>query len=254
MGVDYLANYLQLEMQKLTRLKKEYEQLGRGSLHISCHDGKIFFREYKDGIQHGITKDRNRIYQLARKDILSERIELSNKKIKVLETAIEAIEKNDNASRIDKLLERYKMLDSRKILLSEEELKIYNNRFSQNPFNKDRLKYKTTDNVSVRSKSERFIGSFIENEGLIYMYEPEVIIDGRNIYPDFMIFCPDGKKVLWEHCGLMDDVDYFNKMANKINEYRKIGYVQHKNLICTYEEDLQNIENLKDIVQRFIYT
>ena len=235
-------------------LKKEIGGIGSGHLHIRQNKNRTYFREYKNGQQKGITKDENRIYQLARKDIIEEKIAMADKRITIIDMAIKKLNCINAESRIDRITERYAMLDSKKILFSANELNIYNNRFSQNPFNKESLIYKTEDDVAMRSKSERFIGSFLENEGLLYMYEPEMIIAGKNVYPDFIVFRPDGKKVIWEHCGLMNDSEYYSKMVRRLEEYRKIGYVQHKNLICTYEEDLQNIETLKNIVQRFIYT
>ena len=254
MMLNCLKNDLNIELQQLSRLETEMELLGDGKLHIRNNDGKIFFREYNNGVQRGITKDKERIYRLARKDFINEKIKDTAKKIRALEELLKKLNAIDTESKTDKLLERYSMLDSNKLALSEDELKIYNNRFSHNPFNKDGLIYKTEDGVSMRSKSERFIGSFLENEGLLYMYEPEIIIGGRNMYPDFVILRPDGKRVIWEHCGLINDMDYYNKMIKRLDEYRKIGYVQHKNLICTYEEDLQNIDNLREIVRRFVYS
>ena len=254
MMLNCLENDLNVELQQLSRLETEMELLGDGKLHIRNNDGKIFFREYNNGVQRGITKDKERIYRLARKDFVNEKIKDTAKKIRALEELLKKLNAIDTESKTDKLLERYSMLDSNKLALSEDELKIYNNRFSHNPFNKDGLIYKTEDGVRMRSKSERFIGSFLENEGLLYMYEPEIIIGGRNMYPDFVILRPDGKRVIWEHCGLINDMDYYNKMIKRLDEYRKIGYVQHKNLICTYEEDLQNIDNLKEIVRRFVYS
>ena len=254
MNDSYLENCLQLETQKLARLEKEMELLGGGKLHIRNNDGKIFFREYVNGVQHGITKDIERIHRLARKDFAREKREIAKKKIRALDETLKKLKDIDANSKKGQLLERYSMLDKNRVALSEEELKIYNNRFSQNPFNKENLIYKTPGNVAMRSKSERFIGSFIENEGLLYMYEPEIVIAGKNMYPDFLVFRPDGKSVIWEHFGLTADTEYYNKMVRRLDEYRKIGYVQHKNLVCTYEEDLQNTDNLREIVRRFIYT
>lgn len=254
MGFDYFQNALNSELQQLLNLKKEIDSIGDGHLHIRKNEGRTYFREYKNGYQKGITKDKKRIYQLARKDIIEERIVMTNKRITVINMAIKKLNCINAESQIDRIAKRYAMLNSKKILFSANELKIYNNRFSQNPFNKENLIYKTGDDVAMRSKSERFIGSFLENEGLLYMYEPEMIIAGKNVYPDFVVFRPDGKKVIWEHCGLMNDAEYYSKMVKRLEGYRRIGYVQHKNLICTYEEDLQNIETLENIVQRFIYT
>ena len=40
-------------------------------------------------------------------------------------------------------------------------------------------------------------------------------VDGRTLHPDFTIQRPDGTLVLWEHLGLMNDLDYARKWALK---------------------------------------
>ena len=45
---------------------------------------------------------------------------------------------------------------------------------------------------------------------------------------------------------------YFTKAMLKISEYRKIGYTQHRNLICTYEDDLTDLNKLEEILYRFL--
>lgn len=111
------------------------------------------------GEKYGITKDKNKIYKLARKDVVREKILLIKKRIEVLDDAVKRLDSIENDSNIHKLIERYNMLDEKRISFSKQELEIYNNRFSKNPFNKDRLIYKTQGNVAMRSKSERFIGT-----------------------------------------------------------------------------------------------
>lgn len=72
-------------------------------------------------------------------------------------------------------------------------------------------------------------------------------------YPDFTILCSDGTILLWEHFGMEDDDDYFMKSCWKLRNYRKAGYNTHKNLICTYEDDLLSEENLDFLIQRYIW-
>ena len=58
--------------------------------------------------------------------------------------------------------------------------------------------------------------------------------------------------VIWEHFGLMNDPDYRKRALEKIELYRKAGYVQHKNLICTWEEDIASADDIDNIIRRFI--
>lgn len=253
MVLSRLEKMISYEQYKVNKINRELESIGEGRLHMRNQNGKVYYREYINGGQHGITKDSNRIHQLARKDILNKELLVAHKNICALEKAYRTILEAKNRTETASDFERYQNLSKYKLTYSSEELRWHYNRQSHNPFNKDRLIYKTAGGVVTRSKSERFIGMFLESKNQIYMYEPEVIIDGKNVYPDFMLLRPDGKRVIWEHCGLMDNEEYFRKTMQKINEYRKIGYVQHNNLICTYEEDLQSTQTLEEILQRFIY-
>ena len=72
-------------------------------------------------------------------------------------------------------------------------------------------------------------------------------------YPDFTILCSDGTILLWEHFGMEDDDDYFMKSCWKLRNYRKGGYNTHKNLICTYEDDLLSEDHLDFLIQRYIW-
>ena len=50
---------------------------------------------------------------------------------------------------------------------------------------------------------------------------------------------------------LMEQDEYFKHACEKIKAYRKKGYMQHTNLICTWEEDLLQAEQLEEILIRF---
>lgn len=91
MGSDYFQNVLTSEVQQLSNLKKEIGGIGSGHLHIRQNKNRTYFREYKNGQQKGITKDENRIYQLARKDIIEEKIAMADKRITIIDMAIKNI-------------------------------------------------------------------------------------------------------------------------------------------------------------------
>ena len=84
-----------------------------------------------------------------------------------------------------------------------------------------------------------------------FRYEAKLAINGKVYYPDFMILCDDGRILIWEHFGLMDKEEYFISACRKLEQYRRAGYVQHSNLICTYEEDLRSGAVLEEILLRY---
>ena len=115
----------------------------------------------------------------------------------------------------------------------------------------EQLIYQTKSGIMVRSKSERMIADFLTEHGIPFRYEAKLVIHGRTYYPDFTILCEDGTLLLWEHFGLMEQDEYFKHACEKIKAYRKKGYMQHTNLICTWEEDLLQAEQLEEILIRF---
>ena len=251
MLVDVINELCIRKQGELKDMNEELDSLHGGMLNIRQNNGAYFYVERKDGHQKGITRDMHRVQQLARKSLLIEELKILKQEIKIIKNA------NSKLSAIDRtgteaLIKKLSVIGSSDFKYNEAELRWIRNKGSHNPHKKEFLRYKTYDGVMTRSKSERFIGNFLEEKNLIYMYEPELVIGGRLIYPDFMILCPNGRVVIWEHCGLMDQEDYYNKMNKRISEYRKGGYVQHDNLICTYEEDLDSIETLENIYRRFL--
>ncbi|MCF0141391.1 MAG: hypothetical protein HUJ78_05165 [Mogibacterium sp.] len=120
-----------------------------------------------------------------------------------------------------------------------------------NSFKPEHLRYRLGNGMLVRSKSEQYIGERLAQRGVMFRYDSAFEIDGRTIYPDFVILTPDGRIVIWEHFGLTTNNEYLLKSMNKIEEYRKAGFLQHKNLICTREEDIRSIESIDEIIDRF---
>lgn len=66
----------------------------------------------------------------------------------------------------------------------------------------------------VRSKSEKIIADLLDELGIPYRYEQEVIL---------------------EHLGLMDNKEYASRNLRKIAGYVKAGYVQGKTLLISAE-------------------
>jgi len=187
-------------------------------------------------------------------DFLLQREKAYCKVLKNMVAQISKIDDEIDRSRVLKKLNKLsgRGIDLQKIYWTDAEYEWARAEFESNPYNSEALKYMTTKGVKVRSKSERIIGNKLEEYNLPYRYESKIIIDGKVYYPDFVIMCPDGSLVIWEHLGLMDDERYKMNAFVKIAEYRKLGYVQHKNLVCTWEEDLEDMNTIDEIIQRFI--
>lgn len=101
----------------------------------------------------------------------------------------------------------------------------------------------------VRSKSEQIIlNALSSHDEFITHYEEEFIykerVDGINrVYPDFTIILPNGKRIIWEHLGRLDDPEYCRRTALKLCLYQRNGFVIGDNLILTMDDHNGNISS-----------
>ena len=93
--------------------------------------------------------------------------------------------------------------------------------------------HSTSKGDKVRSKSEVIIANLLFQHDLKYEYELPLEHGGGNpIKPDFTIFLPDGKKIFWEHLGLLGTETYDEIWLYKLDIYNEHFAGQ---LIKTYE-------------------
>ena len=101
----------------------------------------------------------------------------------------------------------------------------------------------------VRSKSEQIIlNTLTSHTEFITHYEEEFLykesVEGLNrVYPDFTIILPNGKRLIWEHLGRLDDPVYCQRTALKLCLYQRNGYVIGDNLILTMDDHLGNVSS-----------
>ncbi len=108
--------------------------------------------------------------------------------------------------------------------------------YDKNEYKIERLKHKSRTGKMVRSKSEALIDEMLFEAKIPFRYECALNLGGCIIYPDFTIRHPKtGEKYFWEHCGMMDDIDYVRKLCSKIEMYAINGIIPSVNLILTYE-------------------
>ncbi|MEQ8835642.1 MAG: AAA family ATPase [Lacipirellulaceae bacterium] len=86
------------------------------------------------------------------------------------------------------------------------------------------LIHRTQRGHLVRSKSELIIADKLHAAGIPYEYEQQVMLNGRERYPDFVITDDDsGKTYYWEHLGMMSEPKYRIRWGKKLSEYRAEG-------------------------------
>ena len=116
-------------------------------------------------------------------------------------------------------------------------------------FYEERLVHKTAKGELVRSKSEVAIANALYYHNLDYVYEPELVLEGKVKRPDFKVMDEDtGVEWYWEHCGMMEDPKYKKRWEDKKAFYKKNGIEEGKNLIVTYDEggaiDTRKVEEI----------
>lgn len=109
--------------------------------------------------------------------------------------------------------------------------------FKANEFRQSNKIHKTPNGIAVRSRAELVIATFLEMKGIKYIYEHTLKLPFRTVAPDFTIMRKsDGKKIIWEHFGMMDNPGYYESRMELLTEYHEAGWLPYDNFIATFGE------------------
>lgn len=79
------------------------------------------------------------------------------------------------------------------------------------------------------------IANILYRAGIKYEYERLVQLNDHFVRPDFSIpISPNGDMIYWEHCGMLNDLEYHANWKQKKEAYRTCNIVEGKNLIITH--------------------
>ena len=122
----------------------------------------------------------------------------------------------------------------------------------------ENLTQPTLAGFDVRSKSEALIANALAERKIPFVYEEvlEISIPGRGevtLHPDFVIHLPDGKKIIWEHLGMLSDDSYLSAFAEKLKLYHAAGYHIGSNLFLTTDTpdgrlDMDAVMNVIELI------
>ena len=105
--------------------------------------------------------------------------------------------------------------------------------------------------VYFRSKSEVLVAMVLDSNGLEYKYEVALHINGRTIYPDFVIRRKrDGKIFIWEHFGMIFSEEYRQKMYRRLEELHEAGFNPWDNLLMSFDSIEGSID--VDFVEKMV--
>ena len=90
---------------------------------------------------------------------------------------------------------------------------------------------------------EVIIANLLHAAGIAYRYEEPLHYDGGKILPDFTIYLSNGRKIFWEHVGMLGVEDYDKRWAEKLRVYEKFfpGQLRKTYESCTLSTDAQKI-------------
>ena len=212
---------------------------------------RAFYYEKRGTIQKGITKDQQKVMLLARKAYLLRKLEHMEWNYSLEKKLSGQYKTEDSMEIIQGLPSLYKTLPANYFFHRSVNDHLQNEA-EENAGRPNELRYLTESGIKVRSKSERTIANTLDRNGIPYRYEVAIAMGGVVKYPDFTIFRPsDGRTLLWEHFGLMDQDVYRQNAVDKLSLYAQHGFFPFVNLICSYEQDLQDPARIIELIDFF---
>lgn len=245
------ANRMQQRLnQELEILQNELENLPEGSLYIFKNRKYITFYMRRNGKRRGISKDKDLIYALARRQYITLLIRL------IRDYLDDPYHEHDDflfhsfISEFDILFRKYEQanLDIDRIVMTRNQFIWNTNRESQKETFKEDLIYPTTGRIFMRTKSEQSVGNLLERLHIPYRYETKIIIHGIAYHPDFLIMLPSGRLIIIEHAGRMDLEKYNYDLLHRLQDYADAGLLIGRDVFFTFEHDTRDDIILKEIL------
>lgn len=246
--VDRISEGIEKE---LTALETEIEKLPESKLYIRYRGSLILFTERcKDKKMYGITRNRDLVHMLARREYLQLHVDLLE------QILYEGWTKNTKKivakiyPQIESLLKKYEDagLDIEQITMTPNQRIWNSDRHSQKENRREELIYPTKGKVYMRTQSERFIGDLLEMLHIPYRYETRVTINNRTYHPDFIIMLPDGRLVILEHVGRMDLREYDEDLIVRLQAYDSIGLMIGRTVFMTFNHDVREESRVKEVL------
>ena len=92
--------------------------------------------------------------------------------------------------------------------------------------------------------------------GIPYVYEAPLIVDGRNILPDFKILSLIDLTtvIIIEHQGMVFVDEYADKFIRSLKTYLKTDWIPNENLFFTFDDARETLDprQVMSILRKFI--
>ena len=261
-----------VELKKtLQVIQNNIDKMPAGHLKISQKKNHVeFYHILEKGSSRGhyiSVKETEFAARLAQKDYDFQLIRLLKREINLLETSLR---QTDNFSEIGKLydtLNPARQALIKPVMLTDEQYctQWRTVTWERKAITEDASKYFTANEECVRSKSEVIIADSLLRHGVPYRYEFPIKLRSESgarrkvsevtFYPDFLCLnLRTREEFYWEHFGLMDDEEYANNAAGKINIYAENGIFPGRQLILTMETQREplNTRTVDKLIKEFL--
>lgn len=267
-----LEDVLQTYESAIQSMKQELALIENARLYINKKAGRYYFRcRPKDlNKEISISNDETRIYKLARRAYLEERLSALDIEIKKIRRRLNDAAAMQHELKRERLLNRfdYAGLDLCQILFTKEQNEWINEVFSPNPYKPEGYRYQTDGGVWVRSKSEAKIGSALEAIGWPYRNDDfvRIITDGPadipfrdSYYADFKVPNLLGGITIHEHLGAFQMDTYADNGLRRLNDYHNFTVVEiperpvtSSEFTWSFESDVVGKGSLNSLIRKML--
>ena len=234
-----LSGRYELISKTIMSIEKKIALLPNGRILIRHRKNKAYYYLRVDGAKDKYLsrKDNELISHLLQKRYLKEVLKAAKNELAALEKMQDIYSETLSEEIYGNLPDAQKLGVEPIILGDGPDVRQWlNEPYVRKSFKKGAPVFKTLKGDRVRSKSEMIIADRLYVNGIPYKYECPLKVGGKIIHPDFSIIRMSDHKIIYhEHCGKMDDKEYFNDLVDRINLYNQSGILQGNRLTFTFE-------------------
>lgn len=279
-----LNGVLKIYESSVSSMKQELVLIENDRLHMRQKSNKSYYscRPFGAGKDIGISNDTNRVHRLARRAYLENRISAMELEIKRFQRKLYRADAAHYELNRSKMLKKYADadLDLLQILFTEEQREWIRASYFPNPYHPQTLKYSTSLNIPMRSKSEVAIGNALESVNWPYRYDDLVTITADSYGPqisssrsgsqkmqpfrdtyfaDFKIPNLLGGITIHEHFGAFQLDHYSDDALKRLNDYHSFTVtelperpVKHSEFTWSFECDVSGTNSLTDLLAKLL--
>lgn len=245
----------------LQKVVKELKNAPPGTLRLSSSKKEVqYYHCVPEGKKNGkyISKtEKEFIRSLAQKDYNEKILKLTKKRL----SQIIRLTKDYDDEEIEQVywnehIERRKLIRPVEATWEEQLSQWMSKKYNKKEFRDEAPMIITNRGERVRSKSEKILADYFDQNGIAYKYECPLYIKGVGIiYPDFTFLSKKIKQeIYWEHDGRMDDPVYAQNAIRKIQTYEENGIYPGERLILTFEttKSVLNMRLVDNLVSKYL--